>query len=117
MDILLVDVDVANCRISIYNNGKGIPIEIHGEEGVYVPEMIFGHLSNLDHNVEESTGGRIDYGVKLANIFSSEFIIETADGLQQQKYKQVKYLSCLFSIHHNPAPRLYFGMCQVCCHD
>ncbi|GJM90502.1 hypothetical protein PR202_ga06788 [Eleusine coracana subsp. coracana] len=91
MNILLVNVDIANCCISVYNNGKGIPIEIHREEGVYMPEMIFSHLSNLD-NVEEITGGRKDYGVKLANLFSTEFIIETANGLQQKKFKQVKCL-------------------------
>ena len=37
--------------ISIWNNGKGIPIEIHKEYNIYVPELIFGHLltsSNYD---------------------------------------------------------------------
>ena len=28
----------------MWNNGDGIPVEIHKEEGVYVPELIFGHL-------------------------------------------------------------------------
>jgi DNA topoisomerase-2 len=28
----------------VYNNGLGIPVEVHKEEGVYVPELIFGHL-------------------------------------------------------------------------
>ena len=33
------------------NNGRGIPIEIHKEHQVYVPELIFGHMmtsSNYD---------------------------------------------------------------------
>lgn len=30
--------------IRVYNNGLGIPVEVHKEEGVYVPELIFGHL-------------------------------------------------------------------------
>ncbi len=34
------------------------------------------------------TGGRNGYGAKLANIFSTEFIIETCDGKSQ--YKQVR---------------------------
>ena len=29
---------------SIYNDGEGIPIEIHSKENVYNPELIFGHL-------------------------------------------------------------------------
>lgn len=37
--------------ISILNNGAGVPVEIHKEEQIYVPELIFGHLltsSNYD---------------------------------------------------------------------
>lgn len=37
--------------IRVWNNGDGIPVEVHKEEGVYVPELIFGHLltsSNYD---------------------------------------------------------------------
>ncbi len=35
------------------------------------------------------TGGRNGYGAKLANIFSTEFIIETCDGTRQRRYRQV----------------------------
>lgn len=38
-------------QISIYNNGKGIPVVHHKVENMYVPEMIFGTLltsSNYD---------------------------------------------------------------------
>src|SRR3984885_8580390 len=42
MDVLKVDIDRVENVISIYNNGKGIPIEMHSKEGVYVPELIFG---------------------------------------------------------------------------
>ncbi|XP_062222323.1 DNA topoisomerase 2-like [Phragmites australis] len=92
MDALRVDIDVAGCCISVYNNGDGIPVEVHQEEGVYVPEMIFGHLltsSNYDDNERKTTGGRNGYGAKLTNIFSTEFVIETADGRRQKMYKQV----------------------------
>ncbi len=34
------------------------------------------------------TGGRNGFGAKLANIFSTEFTIETCDGSRQRKYKQ-----------------------------
>ncbi len=39
-----VEIDVEQNRISVYNNGDGVLVEIHKEEGVYVLEMIFGHL-------------------------------------------------------------------------
>ena len=34
-------------KITVYNDGEGIPIEIHSKEGVYTPELIFGHLLHL----------------------------------------------------------------------
>ncbi len=35
------------------------------------------------------TGGRNGYGAKLANIFSTEFVIETCDGRRKRAYRQV----------------------------
>lgn len=52
--------------------------------------MIFGHLltsSNYDDDQQKVTGGRNGYGAKLANIFSDEFTIETADSNTKKKYK------------------------------
>ena len=91
MDTLKVSIDKENNLISVYNNGKGIPIEMHAKEHVYVPELIFGHLltsSNYDDDEKKVTGGRNGYGAKLANIFSLEFTVETADGSSGQKFKQ-----------------------------
>lgn len=39
MDTIKVNIDRENNCISVYNNGRGIPIEIHAKEGVYVPEV------------------------------------------------------------------------------
>ncbi|XP_010512994.1 PREDICTED: DNA topoisomerase 2 isoform X2 [Camelina sativa] len=92
MDSVQVVIDVEQNLISVCNTGDGVPVEIHQEEGIYVPEMIFGHLltsSNYDDNVKKTTGGRNGYGAKLTNIFSTEFVIETADGKRLKKYKQV----------------------------
>ncbi|GMI87135.1 topoisomerase II [Hibiscus trionum] len=92
MDSVKVVIDAEQNLISVYNNGAGVPVEIHQEEKVYVPELIFGHLltsSNYDDTVKKTTGGRNGYGAKLTNIFSTEFVIETADGKRQKKYKQV----------------------------
>ncbi|GHP12332.1 hypothetical protein PPROV_001106000 [Pycnococcus provasolii] len=90
-DTIAVDIDTALNTISVYNNGSGIPVDMHKEEGVYVPELIFGHLltsSNYDDSEKKTTGGRNGYGAKLANIFSTEFVVETADGSRQKKYRQ-----------------------------
>lgn len=91
MDTLKVEIDVEEGTISVYNNGHGIPIEMHATENCYIPELIFGHLlagSNFDDDEKKLTGGRNGYGAKLANIYSHEFTVETADRKTEQKYKQ-----------------------------
>ncbi|ORX76043.1 type II DNA topoisomerase [Anaeromyces robustus] len=92
MDTIKVTIDSEKNEISVYNNGKGIPVEIHEKEKVYIPELIFGHLltsSNYDDNEKKVTGGRNGYGAKLCNIFSTEFIVETSDKNAGKKFKQV----------------------------
>ena len=91
MDEIRVTVDREHGHISVYNNGRGIPIEIHSKEQIHVPELIFGHLltsSNYDDEQQRTTGGRNGYGAKLCNIFSTEFSVETVDSRQKKKYKQ-----------------------------
>lgn len=91
MNTLRVCISKEKNEISIYNNGRGIPVQIHAKERVYVPELIFGHLltgSNYDDNEKKVTGGRNGYGAKLCNIFSTEFIVETADSSVKRKYYQ-----------------------------
>lgn len=78
--------------ISIYNNGQGIPVEIHETEKVYIPELIFGHLltsSNYDDAEQKVTGGRNGFGAKLCNIFSNRFIVETSDKVRGKRFRQV----------------------------
>lgn len=51
-------------EISIYNDGPGIPCEIHPKEKIYIPQMIFGELltgSNFNDNQKKVTGGRNGY--------------------------------------------------------
>jgi len=85
-------VTIDKTRITVRNDGDGIPVGKHPEYGMHVPEMIFGHLltsSNYDKNEEKIVGGKNGYGAKLANIFSKEFVVETMDHRAAQKYKQV----------------------------
>ncbi|EGE78098.1 DNA topoisomerase II [Blastomyces dermatitidis ATCC 18188] len=91
MDEIRVTVNRESGEISVWNNGRGIPIEIHSREKVYIPELIFGHLltsSNYNDDQQKVTGGRNGYGAKLCNIFSTEFTLETADSKLKKKYKQ-----------------------------
>ena len=91
MDTIKVTIDPENNTISVYNNGRGIPIEIHSREKIYIPELIFGHLlssSNYDDDEKKLTCGRNGFGAKLTNIYSTEFTVDTADKKTQQKYSQ-----------------------------
>lgn len=92
MDSLEVTIDVAKNEISVMNNGRGIPVEIHDKEKIYIPELIFGNLltsSNYNDNEKKVVGGRNGFGAKLCNIFSSQFKLETADQKNGKIYTQV----------------------------
>ena len=92
MNELKIEINREKGQLSVYNNGRGIPVMMHKEHKIYVPELIFGHLlagSNFDDDQKKTTGGRNGYGAKLANIFSSEFIVETADADEGKVFKQV----------------------------
>ena len=78
-------------RITVRNDGDGIPTDKHPKENMHVPEMIFGHLltsSNYNKEEEKTIGGKNGYGAKLANIFSKEFRVETVDHRAGKRYKQ-----------------------------
>jgi len=91
MTYIKVNINEQEGWISIENNGATLPVEIHKEHKMYVPEMVFGHLltsDNYDDDENKVTGGRNGYGAKLTNIFSTKFVIECGDGKRGQKYVQ-----------------------------
>ncbi|KAL4687383.1 hypothetical protein H8959_019511 [Pygathrix nigripes] len=91
MSCIRVTIDPENNLISIWNNGKGIPVVEHKVEKMYVPALIFGQLltsSNYDDDEKKVTGGRNGYGAKLCNIFSTKFTVETASREYKKMFKQ-----------------------------
>jgi DNA topoisomerase-2 len=90
-DTIKVSINSQDNEISVWNNGKGIDIEVHQEHKIYVPELIFGELltsTNYDDTEKRTTGGRNGYGAKLTNIFSKKFVVETVDGERTRKFVQ-----------------------------
>jgi len=89
MNKMRVTIDRARGEITVWNNGRGIPIAVHAKEKVYVPELIFAHfLTGSSFNDAEGrvTGGRNGMGIKLTSVFSNFLRLETvSDG---QKYVQ-----------------------------
>uniref|UniRef100_A0A8C5PWA0 DNA topoisomerase 2 n=1 Tax=Leptobrachium leishanense TaxID=445787 RepID=A0A8C5PWA0_9ANUR len=91
MSCIKISIDPDSNIISIWNNGKGIPVVEHKVEKVYVPALIFGQLltsSNYDDEEKKVTGGRNGYGAKLCNIFSTKFTVETACKEYKHSFKQ-----------------------------
>jgi len=86
-----IKIDQIKGTIECYNDGEnGIPVVIHEEYKIYVPQLIFGVLltsGNYDQE-EKVTGGKNGYGSKLTNILSEEFYIEIYDKKRKKLYKQ-----------------------------
>ncbi len=92
-----IKVEISSESISVFND-SGIPIEIHPEYKVYIPELIFSNLltsSNFDDTQQRTTGGLNGLGAKLTAIFSSEFIIETCSKGKKYVQKFEKNLSII----------------------
>ena len=86
-----IKVTIENNIVSIWDNG-GIPVVIHKDHNLYLPEVIMANLlsgSNYDDDESRTWAGTNGLGVKLTNIFSTEFTISTCDGKNHfyQTYK------------------------------
>jgi len=94
-----IKVNINENVISIENDGPGIPVKIHDKEKVYIPDMLFNSLltgENYNDSEERLTGGRNGLGATLCNIYSKQFIIETADGKKEYYQKSINNLSKIF---------------------
>jgi len=84
-----IKINVEKDHITIENDGPGIPVEIHKEHKIYIPELALGNIhagENFSDDEPRFVGGLHGLGASLTNIFSTKFIVETADG--KNKYKQ-----------------------------
>lgn len=90
--MIKVNIDKELGRITVWNNGAGIPVVEHPKYKILIPSMLFGDLrssTNYDDDKKRKVGGRNGYGAKLTNILSTEFIIETLDSINNKKFIQV----------------------------
>ena len=90
---IAVAIDKETGSVTIENNGPlgGISIKMHETEGLWNPELVFGHLltsTNYDDSQKRIVGGRNGYGAKLANIYSTEFSVVIKDHETKQTYTQ-----------------------------
>ncbi len=96
-----IRVDYTPEKISIMNNGQGIPIVLHPDamldgQRVYMPQFLLGMLyQSGNHNKvagtsDDLTGGINGIGAKITNLLSKSFIVETVyyGGSKRQFYLQ-----------------------------
>lgn len=78
-----IKVDISFDEISISDNGRGIPVQIHEQTGTYIAETVFSNLragSNFNDDEDQSLIGTNGVGSTLTNVLSSSFKVESCDG-------------------------------------
>lgn len=82
LDTIRIDFD-PNGTITVTDNGRGIPVEIHPDTKKYVAETVFSNLragSNFNDAEDQQLIGTNGVGSTLTNILSKQFDIESCDG-------------------------------------
>ena len=82
LDSIRVEIE-DDGTISVTDNGRGIPVEIHPGTGKYVAETVFSNLragSNFNDDEDQQLIGTNGVGSTLTNVLSTSFKIESADG-------------------------------------
>ena len=72
-------------KVTIRNDGAGIPIVHFKDTGRYIPEIIFSELnagSNFDDSATRFSAGRNGVGVSCCNIWSRTFDVSVCDGVR-----------------------------------
>jgi DNA topoisomerase-2 len=85
-----IDINIeSDGSITMVNDGNGI--DVAQKDGLWIPELVFGHLrTSTNYNKEEKkiVGGKNGFGFKLVLIWSSYGRIETVDHIRGLKYIQ-----------------------------
>jgi DNA topoisomerase-2 len=85
-----IDINIEeDGSITMTNDGNGI--DVAQKDGVWVPELVFGHLrtsTNYNKDEKKIVGGKNGFGFKLVLIWSSYGRVETVDHIRGLKYVQ-----------------------------
>ena len=90
LPVTYIDITIQDDgTIIMINDGNGI--DVAQKDGIWVPELIFGHLrTSTNYNKEEKkiVGGKNGFGFKLVLIWSTYGSVETVDHIRGLKYIQ-----------------------------
>jgi DNA topoisomerase-2 len=85
-----IDISIeSDGSITMVNDGNGI--DVAQKDGIWIPELVFGHLrtsTNYNKDEKKIVGGKNGFGFKLVLIWSSYGRIETVDHIRGLKYIQ-----------------------------
>jgi DNA topoisomerase II len=92
-----ITYDRATGRVTVFNNGPGIPVILHAEAtrragtNIYVVTVAFSYFlagTNIDKDLSNVKGGINGLGAKLCNVHSLEFTVDTTDGVTRNHFRQ-----------------------------
>ena len=85
-----IDIEInPDGTITMTNDGNGI--DVAQKDGVWIPELVFGHLrtsTNYNKDEKKIVGGKNGFGFKLVLIWSTYGRVETVDHIRGLKYVQ-----------------------------
>ena len=90
LPVTYIDISIEpDGSITMINDGNGI--DVAQKEGLWIPELVFGHLrtsTNYNKDEKKIVGGKNGFGFKLVLIWSIYGRIETVDHIRGLKYIQ-----------------------------
>ena len=85
-----IEITMNKQTISVKNYGLPIPLDIHPEQKIHLPQMIFGTLkTSSNYDIERHQIGVNGLGAKATNIFSKSFEVYIENSITKKSYRQL----------------------------